>query len=313
MATQKQQLIDGIVNLIEESGTKISMQDVEFLEQQNVQWLIDYYKKVYAEAVETRKSNETKKLLDKVIAEARAKFERDNAEADEAKRAESENFYRDYAFSQVGKVVIGGRRVVLNDGTTRLIESWVNPGESLNAEWFIRVLKEQPSLADQLQWRSASVDQNAVDRETFSQAARQFRVSDNIANFNLVRQTAGEGFSVYQVQHIDGLSPASQQEIDNWNAETVAERQDFLINRATPDQLKAAAREESAEQRAHEEQQQASAAFEATRQRDAVANFPALPVEISSTEIRNASAQRLKYLLKRFGTHQVNLRLNGRG
>jgi hypothetical protein len=251
--------------------------------------------------------------VEAIRAEARQQFERDNAEAIAAKQAESDAFYRNYYLDQAFNIVFRGKRPVRNIGSENIVIGWLNPGESLSAAWLIKVLTEQPGLAEQLQWRPAGANQGAVDRKTFSEAARQFRLSDNIANFNLACQTLGEGFSAYQVQQVAGLSPATKAELDRRRAEDITERQDFLINRATTSQLKAAARDESSENRAREEQQQANDAFEAARQRDQAIGFPPLPQELTKEQIRNAPVERLKFWIKKFGNANVNARLQDRG
>ena len=257
--------------------------------------------------------------VETIRAEVRREYENnpERIRQQQQQAVEDAEVYRDYYLTQIFRLNIRGLGVTIrNDASERLVISWLHPGENLNIEWFLSVIHD-PRLSSQLQWQSedvldpqkikqAEAVQSEQDRKTFSQAARQFQLSDNIANFNLARQTLGEGFSVYQVQHIDGLSPASQQEIDNWNAEAVTERQDFLRNRATISQLKAASRDESVARQQATQQEQAARQLDAQQQRDQTMGFPKIPSDITRKRILAATPSEIKYWGKRYGQFQLN-------
>jgi hypothetical protein len=71
--------------------------------------------------------------------------------------------------------------------------------------------------------------QEKQDRETFAQAAKTLRsFSVNEANFNVTVQTLGPGFSVYQIQEMVAangatLSPPTQEELNEWDRQAIAE------------------------------------------------------------------------------------------
>jgi hypothetical protein len=216
------------------------------------------------------------------------------------------------AWVHISRVRINGKMPVDNAANRKIVFGWLHPGEQPTVEWFKRVLAEQPGLADQISWepvlspsqrKQAEAAALARDRDIFSALCRDLSLSECEANFNVWRST----------NSISGLAPARQEEIEKWHDEAAEERKDFLVNRATPDQLKAAARQESADKRAEEQTRQANEQFEAAKQRDQALGYPELPSDITKEQIRNASVERLKFWVKRFGNHQINLRLNGRG
>src|ERR1700731_2600124 len=102
--------------------------------------------------------------------------------------------------------------------------------------------------------KAEAVKQEKQDRRTFAHAAKTIRsFAANEANFNLIRQTLGDGFSVYQIQQMIAangaiLSPSTQQELNEWRQEEVRARQDYL-KQASPEELRHAARTEAAAQR----------------------------------------------------------------
>jgi len=87
--------------------------------------------------------------------------------------------------------------------------------------------KYQAQKAHEPQRKAEEKAQLTLDRQTFGNAAktlRSFAVHD--ANFNVIRQTLGAGFSVYQIQQMVAangatLSPPEQHELDEWTRQDI--------------------------------------------------------------------------------------------
>ena len=226
-----------------------------------------------------------------------------------------------------------------NQANRGIIAGWTHEdqGEQVSPAWFTKVLSEQPQLARQLAWQSADVlnpaklrqaesNQEAEDRETFETTAKRSELySNNEANWNVVHSTLGPGLSEYQIQqavHSGAvrLSPATPAEIQEWRREAAEERQDFLINQATPQELALAARQESEHRRiqAHREEEQRQIA--AREEMDAAVGYPPLPEfnmhgeKIDAAylnKISNTNLQLFKNLMRKHGAANLTARLRG--
>jgi len=159
---------------------------------------------------------------------------------------------QDRAFLNVFRTSVNGKVAIDNQANRSIIAGWTHEdqGEQVSPAWFIKALSEQPHLARQITWQSADVldpvkrrqaesTQAQEDRETFSAIARELGLADNDANFSLTVSVLGPGFNSYQVQQAISsnalnLAPASSDELARFSQEAAEERQDFLINQATP-------------------------------------------------------------------------------
>jgi DNA-binding transcriptional MerR regulator len=159
------------------------------------------------------------------------------------------------------------------------------------------------------------------DQETFNSAAKVLRsFALNEANFNVIRQTLGENFSIHQIREMlagNGamLSPPTQQELDQWNSAAI-EQHNEALQRMDPDQLRARVRQEAADSRVAQATAAAASQLEAAQKRDAVMGFPALPdtwngQKLDAAFIKNCSVETQKLLSKRFGSAQLTARLRG--
>src|ERR1700676_1573795 len=151
--------------------------------------------------------------------------------------------HEDFVWAMICKTPIGvpARTVSDNIANRSLIFGWLHEdqGEIPSVAWFNKIISE-PGLKEQVAWQRVLTQRETArqlekDRETFAKAARNFRISENEANFGLIRSTLGEKFSLYQVQQaIDSgaiqLSAASQEELEAYRREAVEERRDFLVN-----------------------------------------------------------------------------------
>ena len=185
--------------------------------------------------------------------------------------------------------------------------------------------QETMRLAREPQRKAEAKAQLQQDRETFRQAARQYGLSDIEANFSVVRSTLGAGFNVYQVgqavsSNAVGLVPATEQELAQRHQEAQEERQDFLINQASPDELRQAARSEAEQRRIQFQHEEAQRQIAARETMDAAYGFPPLP-EFNAegtkldaaylNKISNTNLQLFKNLMRKHGAANLTARLRG--
>jgi len=143
------------------------------------------------------------------------------------------------------------------------------------------------------------------DKESFAKICRQNSLSECQANFQLFQST----------HSISGLAPASQEELARWNAEAAEKRRDFLVNRATPDQLKTAVRQEATDSRAANAKAETDRQLEALRTKDAPFGYQPLPTEFtkdSLLQLVQQDTKKYRYLIQKFGNYNVTARLQGR-
>jgi hypothetical protein len=252
--------------------------------------------------------------------------------AERAALAEQEQqINHELALVNICRVLVPGRGFAkMCEANTSLIESWLNPGEELSVGWFKKVIEEQ-GLASQLIWepvesrdpefrKQKAEQQLAEDQQVFARACRQFRVSENTANFNLIREVLGSGFDVYGVhQAIQSgavrLAQASQEEIAAWAREAVEQRNRFLLN-ADNQTLRTIVRRESAERHQAAVQAEADRSFRVNQTMDAAIGFPPLPATwkgepLTAAFIRTCDVATHKLLTKRFGSAALTARLRG--
>jgi hypothetical protein len=216
---------------------------------------------------------------------------------------------------------IDGRFARMCQANDDVILGWLHPGEDYpTAEWFKKVLAEQPSLANSIAWESAdpikrkqaAAAQLERDHQTFAEAAKTIRTFGvNEANLNVTRSVLGSGFTVYAIQqallsNALQLSPPTQSEREEWLADDI-ERHNQELLQANPEQLKARVREEAEQRRAVDQQAEAEKALEAAQARDAArGGFPPLPTEITREKIRAASPSEIRLWLRKYGQYQLN-------
>src|SRR6266851_4952606 len=165
----------------------------------------------------------------------------------------------------------------LEQAPTNSVEEQILKAQAeIYAERTLHQLRMQP------QRQAQAAKQLAHDQQTFADAAKTLRsFGVNEANLNLTRQALGAGFSLYAIQQALSsnalqLSPPTQRDLDEWNAEAIEHHNHQLLN-ADSDQLRGIVRQEAADSRAAAVQLEADRQFEASRARDAVMGFPQLP------------------------------------
>jgi len=170
--------------------------------------------------------------------------------------------------------------------------------------------------------------QLAKDKTTFVQACKQLRIGNNEANFNLIRQNLGEGFSIFQIREMHAanggtLAPAKEKEVAQWTQEAqdqeVQRTQEELAqavrqyDRGNPAPLRRIRDKERFKSQAANQQAEARQ-FESTVQRESNLNFPALPTQfqgqpLDAAFIKKASPETIRFLRKKYGPAQLDLRI----
>jgi hypothetical protein len=165
--------------------------------------------------------------------------------------------------------------------------------------------------------------QEQKDRETFKRATRRYGISDIEANFNVVRSILGPSFDEYSVGQIADsnaatLAPATPAEIQQWRQEAHEERVDYLLNEASPQELRQAARTEAEQRRIQFQRDQTENQIAARAKIDATQGYVPLPettsdgIKIDAQFLKNLKADVYRNYLRRFGATAITARLNGR-
>jgi hypothetical protein len=233
-------------------------------------------------------------------------------------------------WTNIVRTPINGKYVADNLANRQIVFGWLHPGEAPTVAWFKKVLEDQ-ALANQITFESADTrdpvkrqQANAAQlehvRQVFAQACRQLRVSENTANFNLIREVLGSDFDVYGVQQAiqSGavrLAQATQEEIAAWAQEAVEQRNRFLLD-ADNQTLRTIVRRESAERHQAAAQAEADRSFKVSQAMDAAIGFPPLPATwkgqpLNAAFIRSCDVETQKLLTKRFGSAALTTRLRG--
>lgn len=290
------------------------------------------------EQLQSRTVSELEKILDdSLLAQVRAEVQntpeviKRQQEIDEI-NADRQRMAQENQLSLIFRTPVSGRVAVDNFANRQIIRSWVDEtkDEAISRAWFIQILKENPSLANQLSWQSADLldpakrkqleaNQAEQDRETFNAFARENGFSEIEANFQLAKSVLGNFDKHMLAQAVQSnalqLAQASAEELEQFRQDAAEERQDFLINRATPLELRQAARYESEQLRA--QQQHAARQVKIRQDKEGVVGYPPLPDEAQDGQkIDRMFLLRLpKELYARFcskyGFAAITARLNG--
>src|SRR6267143_4598980 len=139
----------------------------------------------------------------------------------------------------------------------------------------------QHQKATEPERRAKAAAQLAQGKEVFAAVCRKHVVANIEANFSLLRKVVGDDFTEYSAaQAITSgavkLAKPDQSELDQWNAEALEQRNEFLLN-ADTETLRTLAREEHALKRQAAVQTDADLQLAASKVRDAIIGFPLLP------------------------------------
>jgi vacuolar-type H+-ATPase subunit I/STV1 len=176
------------------------------------------------------------------------------------------------------------------------------------------------------QFEQQQKEQTDRDRKTFADAARTLRSFSQIeANFNILRQTLGFGFTVFGVQQAMAagtvqLSPVTQHELNQWERERIEARNEYLKN-TDPETLRMEAKKEAEVNRAAAQQAHTAGQLQVGLQREQAAGFPPLPETNSAGEILNGAffhrlsntdIGKFKDFIRKYGAAQVTEAIRNR-
>jgi hypothetical protein len=233
-------------------------------------------------------------LDDAITKKARAQAtEQANQHADEM-RQESQ---LEGAWTHACCALINGKRLALVQANRDLLESLLNPGEEPSAKLYIALAQLYPQ---RFAWSSPQTKQSDEERRAdFALICRQNNLSECNANERLHK--AGIG-----IEHWAG---ASQVELQTFQADAAVARQKWLVNGASPTELRAEARYETQTQLAASQQAQADATLEAQKQRDQYVGYKPLPAHIDRKALVKASKEELRKWSRLYGQFQLNTAL----
>lgn len=188
-----------------------------------------------------------------------------------------------------------------------MLESLLNPGEDPSPKLYVMLAEQFPT---RFTWDTPQAQPTKEEqRAAFDAFVRENNLSSCEANFQLFKQSAG----------IENFAGASQIERERYAHEAAQARQNFLIHDATPGELKAEARHQSATE--HDTAIQAEAdrrhQFVSDQQRGL---YPPLPAVNGNGEAMDSKYLRristvdynlFKALVKRHGSSQITSRLRG--
>jgi hypothetical protein len=185
--------------------------------------------------------------------------------------------------------------------------------------------KTLPGLARQKVKQTPTPANLKQDEKTLQEYCRASRLGPNTAALTVLRKEFGAGFSSAQIDQalqsrLIALDPASDENILQWTREDQEERQDFLINQASPEERRQAAQKEHEQRRIEFQRAEAERQIAAREQMDAAHGFPPLPEFNAAGEkidaaylnkISNTNLQLFKNLMRKHGAANLTARLRG--
>jgi hypothetical protein len=248
---------------------------------------------------------------------------------------QSRRSFEEYQFGLIFSTAVDGKVATDNTANREIIRNWLDEAKGdtgISLQWFLNVLKENPSLAASLSWqkhldpakrRAAESAQTREDRETFNAFARENGFSEVTANFSSACSVLGSGFNQYQLaQAVQSnalvLAPASPAELQQFRVEAQQQRHEYLVNRASPEELRTAARQESEQRRAEAKQADTQRQIDARARIDQTQGYTPLPettsegVKIDAAYLKNLATDVYRSFLRKYGATEITARLNGR-
>ncbi len=176
------------------------------------------------------------------------------------------------SFVHACMAVINNRRLSTCDGNRAMLESLLNPGEEPSAKLYVALAEQYPT---KFAWETPQSKATKEDqRAAFEAFIRQNDLSSVDANFNLFKQGAS-------VEHFAGASGIERAQYANQAAQA---HQKFLINSATPSQLKQEAAYESQVNREQAQREEAQRQHQFVAQQQAGLYSP-LPTHNQAGEL----------------------------
>jgi hypothetical protein len=198
------------------------------------------------------------------------------------------------AWTHACRALINDKRLSIIQSNRDLLESLLNPGEEPSAKLFIALAQQYPQ---RFAWSSLPTEQTDEERRAeFISICRQNNLSECDANAKL--HQAGIGTEQW--------AGASQVELQEFRAEAALARQKWLVNDASPTELRAEARYETRTQLTASQQSQADASLQAQKERDQHLGFKPLPAHIDRKTLIKASKDELRRWSRLYGQFQLN-------
>jgi hypothetical protein len=209
------------------------------------------------------------------------------------------------SFVHACMALVNNRRLSTCDGNRAMLEGLLNPGEEPSAKLYVALAEQYPT---KFAWETPSAPVSKQDQHAaFELFVREHNLSSVDANFNLFKQGA-------TVEH---FASASRIERAQYANEQARARQKFLINSASPQQLKQEAAWESQQNRAAAQREEADRAHKFASQAQAGLYSP-LPTHNQAGELMDSKYFRrlstvdfavFKVAVKKWGTAQITERL----
>ena len=164
------------------------------------------------------------------------------------------------------------------------------------------------------------------DEENLQKYCRASRLQPNTAALNLLREKFGAGFDHVQIEQalqsgLINLGPASDEALAEWAQEDEEQRQDWLVNQASPAELRAAAQVETEQRRQEFQRAEQERSLAERAKADAAYGYPPLPeIHVPTGEridaawlnrISNTNLPLFKALLIKHGNFALTQRLRG--
>ncbi len=252
---------------------------------------------------------------------------------------ESHRQYEEFQLSLIFRTPVLGKVAIDNFAARKIIRSWVDEAKGdtgISVQWFLKLLKDTPSLARSLQWQSADLldprkqkdiaeAQAEQDRYTFNQFARENGFSLVDANHQLAKSLLGSGFNSYQLSEAVSsnalsLAQASPEELERFRQEAIQAHNQRLKSMDIP-ALRKLAREAGARGPVAPQPDETQRIRAATETFYGTA-YPPLPDEfrdgngpeqvLNAAFIKKCSKETLRLLIKRYGSDQVTEALRTR-
>jgi hypothetical protein len=186
--------------------------------------------------------------------------------------------------------------------------------------------KSLPGLARQKVKQIPTAANLKQDEESLEEFCRANRLEPSTAALNLLRQQFGAGFDSTQVAQalqsgLIGLSPASDEHLLQWTKEAQEERQDYLVNQASPHELRTIAKMESEQRRIQAQREEDQRQIAAREQKDAAFGFTSIPEFNQTTgekldsayfiKLSNTNISAFRQAIRRWGAANVTARIRG--
>jgi hypothetical protein len=259
------------------------------------------------EQLQSKSTKELEEMLDRSLlaeirSEARAQAARDPKIKERLRQADAinaESLWTQFFILNPDIADNVANRKLLFDYALSLSEDGVVRFQEMN-----QAAKTVSGLARQKVKLSPTAANLKQDEETLQKYCRANRLEPNTAALILLRHQYGAGFNQAEIAQamqsgLISLVSASEENLQRWSQEDQRARQDYLMNRATPQELRAAAKAET-EQHRIQAQHHAAQQQIAAREQAKAFGHPVLPeftadgVELNSAFFRNLANTNIK-------------------